>query len=820
MKHLSSIVLAVALIAAGATACFKDPTSSLRNGPSRIELTRSSMVLRVGDSLSVQAVVKDDQGMTFGAGDATWTTSAPSVAVVRRDATVDIPYDAYSLAFVRAIADSGGVATITVTSQGITQTLRVVVLPVALTASAAVSVAGTASADTIPGVTPIVITAGDTVIFTARAGSNLTFNPTASLVGFGLQRPAGYVLRTATQIKAILNAPYGGRPWVTNLIFTGNAATGTLVLDSLQSDSIVVARFRREFKGTVTQTGDTVVVDAPVGGGFSTTGTLSGARFGARAAWVVARTAAQLRLLTPTAVTSRISLTNPMVGQAILDTLYTLGTYTTTIPTFPGAITQPGDTVVVAAPTGTTFDTLTSGVRFGARAAWLVARTAAELRVMSPVAVTDVATVTNLHVGLATVDSLKTPLTYTSIIPTFPGTVTQTGDTMFLAAATGTTFDTLASVVRFGARTAWLLRRTPTQLAVMSPVGTLGPVTATRVRVGLAWIDSLKTPVNYTPTIPTFGGTITQLADTMTIVPAAGTMFDIAAATASTVRFGSAAAVVLSRTATQLKVMSPVAWNGVVTATNVLIGTTRVDSLKTTGSYTINAATFVGTVTTAGKLLDTVKVYAGTGFQFTTTPANVSNVMIGGAAAWVLLRTADSMYVISRMPSTGQIGVTNATVGTALIPPQLNIAGNVVITEIPSGELNEPANDAPGAVAIDLSTATAANPLVIWGAVDGDGNGLGTDADDFFAFTTTEVKTITIQLQFAGTGAGGATNPDMDLLVCNATCSAWVSTAGATGAQPENITLTNRAAGTYNIYVNGWDTGSLARPYKLIVYTN
>jgi hypothetical protein len=174
------------------------------------------------------------------------------------------------------------------------------------------------------------------------------------------------------------------------------------------------------------------------------------------------------------------------------------------------------------------------------------------------------------------------------------------------------------------------------------------------------------------------------------------------------------------------------------------------------------------------------------------------------------------MFVLSKMPSTGTIAISRVNVGGTIIP-SLNSAGNVVISETSTGELNEPANDNPGAVVIDLTGKTsAATALVIFGAVDD-----AADIDDFFAFTTTAVKTVTIQLQFTGTGAAGTSaNPDIDLLVCNAACSSWTSTAGATGAQPENITLTGLPAGTYNILVEAWATGGTTRPYRLSVYTN
>jgi hypothetical protein len=100
MKHLSSIVLAAAVVAAGAVACFKDPTSSARHGASRIELTYSYVVLPVGDSLSVQAEVKDNQGNNFDASDAAWTTSNAAVAVADPDVAY-IPYNAFSRVYVR-----------------------------------------------------------------------------------------------------------------------------------------------------------------------------------------------------------------------------------------------------------------------------------------------------------------------------------------------------------------------------------------------------------------------------------------------------------------------------------------------------------------------------------------------------------------------------------------------------------------------------------------------------------------------------------------------------------------------------------------------
>jgi len=162
MKHLSSIVLAAALVAAGAVACFKDPTSSLRNGASRILLTRSSVFLPVGDSVSVQAELKDEQGNTFDVPDATWTTSNAAVVVVNADLSKPIPYAAFSRAFVRTTG--AGRATVYFAASGLTDSVVVVGIPA--TFDGAISApAGTMMGDTITiaGTSVLSFSAGTTV---------------------------------------------------------------------------------------------------------------------------------------------------------------------------------------------------------------------------------------------------------------------------------------------------------------------------------------------------------------------------------------------------------------------------------------------------------------------------------------------------------------------------------------------------------------------------------------------------------------------------------------------------------------------------------
>jgi hypothetical protein len=229
-------------------------------------------------------------------------------------------------------------------------------------------------------------------------------------------------------------------------------------------------------------------------------------------------------------------------------------------------------------------------------------------------------------------------------------------------------------------------------------------------------------------------------------------------------------------------------------------------------------------------LLDTIQIICGANSDFTTSGANVSVATINGGAAFILRRAADTLYVFSTRSGTSAVTITNVVVGTALIST-MSSAGTVTVGTT-SAELNEPANNAPGGVVITagVSTATAANPYIIYGTINGDGLGTGPfgesngiDAHEYFTFTLATARTLTLQLQFPGTGGGGGTNPDIDFLVCSAVnatqCTAFAAggTSGATAGQPENSGPT-LAAGTYTIWINGYDTANVTFPYRLSIF--
>jgi hypothetical protein len=419
MKHLSSVVLAAALVAAGVTACFKDSQEPLRNGATRIELTRNAITLVTGDSLAVQAQLKDEQGNVLSAAGVEWATDNAAVATVRVD-SIPIPGPAFSRGFVLATAAAGGVAHITVTSGGLTNSFRVLVLPAGLTASASAVVSGTARTDTIVNVLPggviqnDIITAGDTVTFTALAGGNLTFDAAASLVGFGATRPY-IVSRSATSIKVVAREPFRGGPWVTALTLHGPAETGDIALDSLQSGVVVVSRPR--FYGVVTQTGDTMFLNAPTGAAFRTTAPLSGARFGATAAIVLARTATQLKVISPATYTGVVTLTNVTLGAATLDSVKTAVGYTINKASFGGTTNAASysllDTVKVYGTSVTKFTTTpaasVSNVSMNGVAAFVLIRTADSMYVIAKRTSTGPLAISNVNVGGTIIPTLNTP---------------------------------------------------------------------------------------------------------------------------------------------------------------------------------------------------------------------------------------------------------------------------------------------------------------------------------------------------------------------------------------------------------------------------
>lgn len=625
-RHRKSGLAVAALVVLGVAACFDDPTSSLREGPALLSLNRTSVTVRFGDSVAVEATLRDAQGNPLSPAGITWTSADPNVAVVNLDAARPIPGDAFSRAIVRGAAANGGVTTVTVSAQGQTASFRVLVLPAALNGTVAVT--GTPRADTIvinrPGLPPLVtvINRGDTLVITPPSG--VTFSTTSSVVRLGAQ-VAQLLRRTADTLKVFARLPFAGRPEVTNLTFVGNAETGPVSIASLtMPDSIQVSRAR--FRGTVTVVGDTIELAAGAGSGFATNASVR-------------------------------------VRETFLNIFSNSGT------------------VIRAMAPNIDSATITAGMALF-----------------------------NYTVGAATIDSVKSQANVTVPRPSFPNAnATVSGDTLIVNAPAGTSFDTSASP--------------------------------------------------------------------------------------SVVRFGNSPGIVFVRTGSQMKVLSNINYNGVVTVTRLRIGTGLMDSLKTTGSISIARSTYPGTVTTNGNLLDTVRVTNPSGVRFTTT-GTVSQVQIGGLNAYVLSRDTSQMVVIPANVSTGPITVTNIRVGGSTLP-SLQTPGNVVIGPA-TGEANEPGNNArAGATA--LGTVAVNDSIVRFGTIS------SADAFDWYSFTGGD--SLNVSLLFQGNGA----NPDIDVYLRDSAGVNLGGFAGATLANPEVVARRTAYTGTFHVRIDFYDYGTSTR---------
>jgi hypothetical protein len=328
----------------------------------------------------------------------------------------------------------------------------------------------------------------------------------------------------------------------------------------------------------------------------------------------------------------------------------------------------------------------------------------------------------------------------------------------------------------------------------------------------------------------TIPGTVT--GDTLTVNALGAATFTTAATNQSTIRFGASAGTVFIRTATQMKSLSLVNFTGPATITNVLLGTARIDSLKTPTPVTIAAASFPFNITvTGGNLLDTITVATkSSSARFTTTgtAAQLSNIVLNGQNAVILRFTQDTMKVVASVGSTGKLTVTNVAAGSVTFAA-LASPNTVSISQTVTGEANEPGNYL-GANATAITMAALGDTARVVGAMNG-----GADTSDTYTFIMPATGTVTVTLSFLGTGAGTSDLlPDFDVVVCTSLQVTGVNAGqcrynqdlipgnGASLAtQPETGTTTSIAGGT-RVYIRTYAyfvSASGFASYKLLVKT-
>ena len=207
MKRQSLVLLAVTIVAAGAAGCFSDPVSGLRSGPTILSLDHAAVYVVQGDSTAVTATILDNGGNVLPETDAAWSSADPTIAAVAKDTSV-IPGNFLSRAFVRGVVTTGGITTVTVTTRGLTATVRVVVVP-ALLPSGQYTRTGTATTDTlvIPGglTTPpdtVIYSAPDTLVVNGTGFLNFDTSKVAASITGPSGTSQGYVVaKTPSEVS-------------------------------------------------------------------------------------------------------------------------------------------------------------------------------------------------------------------------------------------------------------------------------------------------------------------------------------------------------------------------------------------------------------------------------------------------------------------------------------------------------------------------------------------------------------------------------------------------------------------------------------------
>jgi hypothetical protein len=416
MKRQGVGILAAVLAVAGIGGCFDDPTSSLREGPATLRVSRSATTLATGDSVLVEVNVLDGAGNPLPVGTPTWTSNDPAVATVA-DAGVVSPGGDFHRVFIKAVAANGGITTVRVTAQGLTDSTRVVVLPAAIISSL-YALSGPTVTDTVGIGTPNAteIQAQDTITINAPPGHAFS---ASSQVLFGLT--PGYTLSlSATQIKAVARAGYSGPVSVSDVVFLGNAQTGQILLSSVELENdVTIAGVR--FRGTVSVANSAfgpatlLTLDAPAGVTFSTAAPLSTVRVDTLTPTIVSRTATQITAITTATVTGAVKVTNLNIGTVPIDSMFATTASTINASFFPGTVVNGGgallDTIVVAGAGQATFTTAgatASQVTVNGTTAFIISRTADTILAIAKLIGTDVVSISNVIVSGSTIPSLST----------------------------------------------------------------------------------------------------------------------------------------------------------------------------------------------------------------------------------------------------------------------------------------------------------------------------------------------------------------------------------------------------------------------------
>jgi hypothetical protein len=376
--------------------------------------------------------------------------------------------------------------------------------------------------------------------------------------------------------------------------------------------------------------------------------------FGTVAGTIISDSATQITATSPIEVAGTVDVTvTTVIGtsatSAADDFTYVPQPTVTSIGPDDGPL---GGTTLVTI-TGTNLAN-TSAVDFGSKAGTIISDSATQIVVRSPAETAGTVDVTVTTMGGTSPTSKADEFTYvpqpivTAISPTNGPTIGGTQVTI-----TGTNLAN-ASAVDFGSVAGTILSDSATQIVVSSPAGTTGTVDVTALTAGGTSATSAADKFTFVP-----------LPIVTSISPDAGptvggsqvTITGVDLANATVVDFGTVAGTILSDTATQIVVRSPLEVPGTV---DIKVTTTIGSSpISVTDEYTYVPRPIVTTISTS-----TGPLGGGTNVIITgTNLTNASAVDFGAVAGNIVSDSPSEIVVTSPASSAGTVDVTVATAG-------------------------------------------------------------------------------------------------------------------------------------------------------------
>ncbi len=231
----------------------------------------------------------------------------------------------------------------------------------------------------------------------------------------------------------------------------------------------------------------------------------------------------------------------------------------------------------------------------------------------------------------------------------------------------------------------------------------------------------------------------------------------------------------------------------------------RIDSLTPPANVPVSAPTLALPVSVgAGRLMDTLRVYAIPGVQFGRPPFThpVPVLDVGGQDAVAPLVSYDSILGVAPRAGAWRASVRNVQVN-GFMYARVFVPAPVVLDTAVSGEPDEPANDV-------LSGATALPfPADRIGAVS-----MPRDRDDWFTFTLAAPAAVTLTLAYGGDRRGTAGNPHLDLSLYRQPCGP-TDIRRSTAESYGDVITDNLPAGTWCARVNAGPGADRLHAYAL-----